>query len=88
MKRIPCPGLGLRPASEFLYGGEVRLPPPEDADERAWTEYVFHRSGAPGALMEWWHHRPSGRWLVLERDTLRDRILRVVPMEEVRHGVQ
>lgn len=63
------------------------MPPRADADNTAWTEYVFHRSGAPGTLREWWHHRPTGRWFVMERDTLRDEFLRVVPMEEVRRGL-
>ena len=77
MKRIPCPLNGLRPAAEFAYGGEVRpMPPPAECDDARWSEYVYHRSGAPGVKREWWYHIPSGYWFILERDTATDEILR------------
>lgn len=79
MKLIPCPDIGLRPIGEFDYGGEVRRPGGGDC-----ADYIFNRSGAPGVLREWWYHRPSGRWFVLDRDTGSDRVLGIVPMEEVR----
>ncbi len=88
MKLIHCPVIGARPISEFVYGGELR-PPLLDADghSAAWTDYVFNRNGAPGVLREWWFHRPSGRWFVLERDTVTNAVQRVVPTEEVAHAV-
>ena len=72
MKVFDCPVIGRRPISEFDYVGEVRKPP-MDADETTWAEYVFNRNGAPGLLREWWYHRPTGRWYVMERDTLKMR---------------
>ncbi len=88
MKLIECPVIGARPLSEFVYGGEVRRPPLDaDGNSSAWTDHVFNRSGAPGVLREWWYHRPSGRWFVLERDTLRNAVQRVVPIGEVVHAV-
>lgn len=84
MKLLDCPVIGSRPISEFDYMGEVRVPPTE-ADESAWSDYVFNRNGAPGVLKEWWYHRPSGRWYVLLRDTLTDRITGHVELSEVQY---
>lgn len=77
MKLIPCPLNGLRPAAEFIYGGELRaMPEPSSVEDARWAQYVFHRSGAPGVKREWWCHAPSGYWFVLERDTTTDEVLR------------
>ncbi|GAB0153795.1 MULTISPECIES: sarcosine oxidase subunit delta [Marinobacterium] len=86
MKVFDCPVIGRRPISEFDYVGEVRKPP-MDADEITWAEYVFNRNGAPGLLREWWYHRPTGRWYVMERDTLKDEVLRFIDLEEVRYDI-
>ena len=86
MKLFDCPVIGRRPISEFDYGGEVRRPPLE-AGEAEWVDYVFNRSGAPGVLREWWHHRPTGRWYVMERDTLTDEVLRFIDPREVRYDI-
>ena len=86
MKVFDCPVIGRRPISEFDYVGEVRKPP-MDADETTWAEYVFNRNGAPGLLREWWYHGPTGRWYVMERDTLKDEVLRFIDLEEVRYDI-
>ena len=86
MKVFDCPVIGRRPISEFDYVGEVRKPP-MDADETTWAEYVFNRNGAPGLLREWWYHRPTGRWYVMERDALKDEVLRFIDLEEVRYDI-
>ena len=50
MKLIPCPVNGLRPAQEFLFGGEVReMPDPAACSDAEWADYVFNRSGEPVA---------------------------------------
>lgn len=86
MKVFNCPVIGRRPISEFDYVGEVRRPP-MDADEPTWAAYVFNRQGAPGLLREWWYHRPTGRWYVMERDTLKDEVIRFIDLEEVRYDI-
>ncbi|MBP0047324.1 sarcosine oxidase subunit delta [Marinobacterium sp. AK62] len=86
MKVFDCPVIGPRPISEFDYGGEVRRPPME-ADAPSWAAYVFNRQGAPGLLREWWYHRPTGRWYVMERDTLKDEVVRFIDLEEVRYDI-
>jgi sarcosine oxidase subunit delta len=76
MKLIPCPINGLRPVSEFVYGGEVRLmPDPNTTDDDTWADYVFNRTGVPGVKQEWWCHTPSNTWFILDRDTLTDEIM-------------
>jgi sarcosine oxidase subunit delta len=76
MKLIPCPLNGLRPAEEFLYGGELRaMPDPATCSDTDWSHYVFDRSGIPGVKREWWCHTPSGYWFIVERDTLTDTVL-------------
>ena len=76
MKLIPCPLNGLRPAEEFVYGGELReSPDPATCSDATWARYVFNRSGVPGVKREWWCHTPSGYWFILERDTLTDTVI-------------
>ena len=76
MKLIPCPLNGLRPAEEFVYGGELRpSPDPATCSDADWARYVFNRSGVPGVKREWWCHTPSGYWFIVERDTLTDAVI-------------
>lgn len=77
MKLLACPINGPRPVSEFIYWGEVRdMPPPEQASDAQWADYVFNRNGAPGIKREWWCHTPSGVWFIAERNTTNDQVLR------------
>lgn len=77
MKLLRCPINGLRPLSEFLFGGEVRtMPDPAAADDHGWADYVYNRQGEPGVRKEWWYHLASGTWFVAERDNLKDEFLR------------
>jgi sarcosine oxidase, subunit delta len=84
MKLIPCPLNGLRPADEFIYGGEVRVAPDaRAASDAEWARHVFHRSGVPGVKKEWWCHTPSGYWFIAERDTLRDEFVASYPASQL-----
>lgn len=77
MKLMPCPVNGMRPITEFAYGGEMRpMPDPQTATDEVWADYVFNRNGSPGLKREWWCHVPSGTWFVAERNTENDRIVR------------
>lgn len=87
MKHIDCPGIGPRPIVEFIYGGEFRPPPLEAVSQADLADYVFNRRGAPGVLREWWYHRPTGGWYVLERDTRTDEVVRAVNTEEVAYAI-
>lgn len=77
MKLIPCPLNGLRPAQEFHFGGEFRaMPDPDQVEDTAWAEYVFHREGHPHVKREWWYHLPSGTWFIAERNNVTDEFVR------------
>jgi sarcosine oxidase, subunit delta len=77
MKLLRCPINGLRPLSEFLFGGEVRdMPAAETVTDEEWADYVFNRQGEPGVRKEWWYHTASGTWFIAERDNLKDEFLR------------
>lgn len=77
MKLLKCPMNGIRPISEFVFGGELReMPNPESATDQEWAAYVHNRNGAPGLKKEWWYHAPSGTWFVAERNTLTEEVLR------------
>ena len=73
---ISCPRCGLRPYTEFGFGGEVRPTTigPEDASEN--FRRVWLRENAAGLQRERWFHR-SGcrRWLTIERDTTTNEIV-------------
>ena len=85
MKLIPCPLNGLRPADEYIYGGEVRpMPDPATSDDIHWARYVFNRSGIAGVKHEWWCHIASGYWFILERDTQTDDIRRSLDLAQWR----
>ena len=73
MLRIDCPICGLRDETEFSYGGDATVvrPAMDEADPKAWLDYVFMRDNPRGAHREYWHHASGCRqWLVVERDTL------------------
>lgn len=77
MKLLHCPINGLRPLSEFIFGGEVRdMPEAGAATDEQWADYVFNRQGEPGVRKEWWYHTASGTWFIAERDNLKDEFLR------------
>ena len=49
MKLLQCPINGIRPLSEFTYGGEYRdMPDPDTCTDKEWAAYVHYRNGAPG----------------------------------------
>jgi sarcosine oxidase subunit delta len=87
MKLLTCPVNGVRPVSEFAYGGELReMPDPDRCSDAEWSRYVFDRSGVPAIKLEWWCHLASGVWFVAERDTTRDVVLRTFPYRAATSG--
>jgi len=76
MKLLNCPINGIRPISEFSYGGELReMPDFNTCTDQEWAAYVHYRNGAPGIKKEWWYHSPSGTWFIAERNTLSDEVI-------------
>ncbi|MDB5572339.1 MAG: soxD [Hyphomicrobiales bacterium] len=84
MLLIPCPVCNMaRPEREFRYAGEAGLVRPHDpgaASDQDWTDYLFARANRKGVHEERWRHlHGCGRFLVVTRDTVNDRVLQSVP---------
>ncbi len=73
---IRCPNCGVRPASEFAYGGEVRPAADPALTEREEVERLWLRRNVTGPQRErWFHTAGCRRYLTLTRDTRDNRIL-------------
>ena len=71
--KIPCPQCGLRPYTEFTFGGELRDPHATDADGD--FRRVYLPDNSPGVQTErWFHALGCRRWLTLRRDTVTNRV--------------
>lgn len=77
---FPCPDIGVRPRSEFRWGGYVK-----DAGQAApqeWQQQLW--LGEPsGAMREWWYHIPSERWYIASRDVASEAFISLTPADEV-----
>jgi sarcosine oxidase subunit delta len=70
---IPCVNCGLRPYTEFTFGGELR--PLDAGDPDRDFARVYLRENAPGPQAErWFHAYGCRRWSTITRDTLTNRI--------------
>jgi sarcosine oxidase subunit delta len=84
MKLLNCPLYGPRPIAEFVFGGEFRtMPDPDTCSDIDWSNYVYHRKGAPQIKKEWWYHSPTGTWFLAERNTLTDEVLTTYLVSEM-----
>jgi sarcosine oxidase subunit delta len=80
MLRIDCPVCGLRDETEFSYGGDASKIRPKlnDENEQNWYNFVFVRENPAGMHSEYWQHVGGCRyWLVAERNTLTNEIIRI-----------
>ncbi|MBT5050677.1 MAG: sarcosine oxidase subunit delta [Rhodospirillaceae bacterium] len=90
MLRINCPVCGLRDETEFTYGGDGSVRPPDlsNPEQAAWHDFVFLRENPAGAHLEYWHHSVGCRhWLLAERDTLTHDFGRIVLARDRIHGL-
>lgn len=84
MKIMPCPLNGPRNISEFVWGGEVVIhPDPATCTDEEWVDYVLMENNTPGVVREWWYHAPTAYWIIAERDTMSDEIIRTYPAGEL-----
>ena len=84
MKILNCPLNGPRNISEFVYGGEVvEHPEPHTSSIAEWADYVFLENNTAGVVREWWYHAPTAYWIIAERDTVKDEIIRTYPASEL-----
>ncbi len=84
MKILNCPLNGPRNISEFVYGGEVvEHPEPHTSSNAEWADYVFLENNTAGVVREWWYHASTAYWIIAERDTVKDEVIRTYPASEV-----
>lgn len=82
MKQLTCPLNGLRDISEFVYGGPMKTIPEADAPTEAWADYVFFEDNQQGRVFEWWLHVPSAFWFIAERDTVSDKVICTMTVQD------
>jgi sarcosine oxidase subunit delta len=79
MLQIQCPYCGVRPESEFAYGGEAHIARPTDPstlNDDQWAEFLYMRTNTKGVHAERWRHaRGCNRFFNALRDTTSDRFL-------------
>ena len=92
MLLIPCPWCGERDETEFRCGGEAHIARPAQPaalSDDQWADYLFMRSNPKGVHFERWRHvHGCGRWFIVARDTVGDRILEVYPMGAPRPRIE
>jgi heterotetrameric sarcosine oxidase delta subunit len=75
---LTCPHCGVREVTDFSYGGEVSVRPPEPHSFRELCAYNYFRRNVAGVQREWWFHRSGCRaWFLADRDTRTNAVLRV-----------
>ena len=86
MLRINCPWCGTRDELEFSCGGEAHVTRPTiDADDAAWSDYLFFKENTKGIHYEQWLHKYGcGRWFNVARDTVTHEIHAVYLMGEAK----
>jgi len=76
MKQFQCPILGLRPAQEFICAGSA-IAGLLQSDSVAARAGIYFGDATARVKQEWWYHRPSHLWFVIERNTATDEILSI-----------
>lgn len=75
---ISCPNCGPRGVWEYHFSGpagsDVR--PPQDADAKTWSSFIYNKSNVRGVQTEWWYHRSACKlWFLVERNTATNEVL-------------
>lgn len=71
--KVPCPHCGLRPYTEFTFGGQLREIGPATPQED--FERVYLEANAAGEQDERWYHAfGCRRWFQVERHTVTNTI--------------
>ena len=75
---INCPHCGERNEDGFLYGGDVEHRRPVDPDALTDSErsaYIYCIPNTKGwAIEHWWHVRGSNRWIILQRNSIDNKL--------------
>jgi heterotetrameric sarcosine oxidase delta subunit len=65
---VPCPTCGWRPATEFVWGGELR-PLEADDPETDFARVFLPRNGEGVQEERWFHAAGCRRWTTVRRHT-------------------
>jgi len=76
MKQFDCPRIGRRPASEFLCAGAAISGLLQSDFARA-RHNVYFGDATARVKREWWFHRPSHLWFLIDRDTATDEVIAI-----------
>jgi sarcosine oxidase, subunit delta len=76
MKQFQCPVLGLRPAHEFICAGSA-ISGLLQSDSAIARSAVYFGDATARVKREWWYHRPSQFWFLIDRDTASDEIVAI-----------
>lgn len=75
-----------RAEDELEFGGEAdiaRPTPPEDADDAAWTDYLYMRRNTKDLHFEQWCCRAGcGQWFKVVRHTVTHDVLEVIRFDQ------
>lgn len=80
MQLIDCPWCGKRNETEFTCGGELIVRPEDalNADDQAWTDYLYFRENIRGVHTEVWRHTFGCRqWFKVDRNTVTHDVINV-----------
>lgn len=80
---FPCPDIGVRPRSEFRWGGYCKASGAEAAPE--WRQHLWLGEPA-GTMRELWFHIPSECWYVAERDVTSETFVSLAPLDAASAG--
>jgi heterotetrameric sarcosine oxidase delta subunit len=76
---LDCPHCGLRPVTEFGYGGELATAEP--SGKKSLAAELYLRDNVAGVQRESWFHRfGCEHWFVAERDTHTNAVLATRPL--------
>jgi len=83
---IRCPYCHeMRAEEELTYGGEAEIarPPPEEASDEQWTDYLFMRTNPKGWHREQWCCAAGcGQWFKVVRHTVTHEVIEVLRCDE------
>jgi heterotetrameric sarcosine oxidase delta subunit len=88
MLLIECPWCGRRDEIEFRCGGEGHIArPQQDADDAAWSSYLYFRTNPKGVHCERWvHWAGCRRWFNVARHTATHEIVATYAMGAPKPG--
>ncbi|MGH9292754.1 MAG: sarcosine oxidase subunit delta [Acidimicrobiales bacterium] len=84
---LDCPYCGKRNSDEFRYVGEIHARPAARTNKTEWRDYLYMKDNPAGQTNErWFHVAGCGKFLLAERHTVTNEVLRARPEGAVGRG--